>query len=117
MGQMMAAMMGKGGYGGFAKGGKGGFGMPVKIHGEAEKMGYVSNLSWKVAWQDLKTHMRQAGQVEFVKILTEDGTEFGRSRGQACVRYASESECENAIRMLDDSDLMGRQIKVDRWTQ
>merc|ERR1712159_954823 len=106
--QMMMAMSGKGGKGkgGFGFGGKGGmmdpwmgmggkgfdmFGkggkgfMPVKMHGEAAQMVYVSNLAWKVAWQDLKTHMKQAGQVEFVKILTQDGTEFGRSRGQACV--------------------------------
>lgn len=109
--------LGKGGYG-FEMFGKGGKGfMPVKMHGEAAQMVYVSNLAWKTAWQDLKTHMKQAGQVEFVKILTADGTEFGRSRGQACVRYSSESEALNAIQMLNDTDLMGRPIKVDRWTQ
>eukprot|EP00746_Dinoflagellata_sp_MGD_P161546 gnl/MRDRNA2_/MRDRNA2_88744_c0_seq1.p1 gnl/MRDRNA2_/MRDRNA2_88744_c0~~gnl/MRDRNA2_/MRDRNA2_88744_c0_seq1.p1 ORF type:complete len:246 (+),score=49.04 gnl/MRDRNA2_/MRDRNA2_88744_c0_seq1:85-822(+) len=117
MSQMMMMMMGGQGKGGYGKmGGFGGKGGQVRIHGEPATMVHVSNLSWKTAWQDLKTHMRQAGQVEFVKILTEDGTEHGRSRGQACVRYSNEGECLNAIQMLNDSELLGRPIKVDRWT-
>lgn len=32
---------------------------------------YVGNLSWDVAWQDLKDHMRQVGDVLFAEVMTE----------------------------------------------
>ena len=40
---------------------------------------YVHNLSWRVSWQDLKDHFRQAGEVIHTKILTEGPG--GRSKG------------------------------------
>ena len=30
---------------------------------------YVGNLSWSVAWQDLKDHMRSAGDICFADII------------------------------------------------
>src|SRR5512138_1658318 len=33
---------------------------------------YVGNLSWQTSWQDLKDHMRQAGNVERADILLDD---------------------------------------------
>lgn len=119
--------MGKGGYGwppmGF--GGKGGFmpmgwggkgGKAVKVHGEENHMVYIGNLPFKCAWQEVKDHMKQVGTVEFVKILTQDGSEWGRSKGGACVRYAAASEADAAISTLNGSELMGRTITVDKWT-
>jgi len=70
-----------------------------------------------VKWQDLKDHMKQAGNVEFCRVLTEDGTEYGRSKGSGCVRYGSEAEVEQAISMLAETELMGRNILVDHWTR
>uniref|UniRef100_A0A7S1KW86 RRM domain-containing protein n=1 Tax=Alexandrium catenella TaxID=2925 RepID=A0A7S1KW86_ALECA len=81
-----------------------------------ENLVYVGNLKYEVKWKDLKEHMKQAGNVEFCNVLTEDGTEFGRSRGIGCVRYSSEAEVQQAIAMLNESDLMGRNILVDHWT-
>merc|ERR1719362_2458548 len=80
------------------------------------KMIYVGNLAYSVNWQDLKDHMSQAGTVEFARILTEDGTEFGRSRGTGYVRYTTEADAENAIVQLRETELKGRKILVDAWT-
>jgi hypothetical protein len=40
---------------------------------------YVGNLSWDVAWQDLKDHMRQAGRSSREVIMELNG----RSKGAA----------------------------------
>ncbi|CAE8737438.1 unnamed protein product, partial [Polarella glacialis] len=60
--------------------------------------------------------MASAGTVEFVKILTQDGTEWSRSKGIACVRYASAEEAEKAVATLAGTALMERDITVDKWT-
>jgi len=101
-------------FGGRGWGWKGG--KSVKIHGDAEQMVYVGNLPFKAEWQEVKDHMKQAGTVEFVKILTEDGTDFGRSKGIGCIRYSSQAEAEQAVTTLNGTLLMGRKIAVDRWT-
>lgn len=80
-------------------------------------MVYVGNLPFKAEWQEVKDHMKVAGTVEFVKILTEDGTEYGRSKGIGCVRYTTEAGAEQAIATLNGSEMMGRNITVDRWTK
>lgn len=106
---MMAAMfMGKG-----FKGFKGFGGKFNEVHGD--NLVYVGNLAYEIQWQDLKDHMKQAGTVEFCRVLTEDGTDWGRSKGAGCVRYSSEEEVERAISMLAESELKGRKILVDRW--
>eukprot|EP00928_Gymnodinium_smaydae_P080401 TRINITY_DN640_c0_g1_i1.p1 TRINITY_DN640_c0_g1~~TRINITY_DN640_c0_g1_i1.p1 ORF type:complete len:466 (-),score=72.52 TRINITY_DN640_c0_g1_i1:248-1645(-) len=102
---------------------KGGFKAPkgggrgqTDIHGDPSSMVYVGNLTYEVKWQELKDHMRQAGNVEFCKIATEDGTEFGRSKGSACVRYSTPAEARRAIKTLAETELQGRRILVDTWT-
>lgn len=76
---------------------------------------YVGNLSWDVAWQDLKDHMRQAGEVIHAEVITEAN---GRSKGCGIVEYATEEEAQEAISTLTDTDLKGRMIFVreDRET-
>ena len=70
---------------------------------------YVGNLSWDVAWQDLKDHMRQAGEVVHAEVITEH---TGRSKGCGIVEYATEEEAREAIATLTDTDLKGRMIFV-----
>lgn len=70
---------------------------------------YVGNLSWDVAWQDLKDHMRQEGEVLFAEVMTEAD---GRSKGCGIVEYATPEEAQNAIANLTDTDLKGRMIFV-----
>lgn len=110
---------GKKGFGGFnGKGfGKGfGGGKQTEVHGDPNLLVYVGNLKYEVKWQDLKDHMKQAGNVEYCRVLTEDGTDWGRSKGAGCVRYSTEEEVQVAIQTLAETDLMGRKILVDRWT-
>jgi len=94
-----------------------GWGKTIQIHGEADQMVFVGNLPFKAEWQEVKDHMKVAGTVEFVKILTEDGVEYGRSKGIGCVRYTSAAEADQAIATLNGSEMMGRPITVDRWTR
>lgn len=69
---------------------------------------YVWNLSYETSWQDLKDHMRKAGNVDQVTILTSDGN----SVGSGIVVYQKPTEAARAIRELQDSELNGRPIKL-----
>merc|ERR1719321_2521744 len=103
---MMKGWGGKGGW----MGGKGMMGNNNKVKGDPKTMVYVGNLPYKVRWQELKDHMKQAGTVEFCTVLTQDGTEWGRSKGVGCVRYASEAEAQAAIAQLNETQLQERNI-------
>ena len=76
---------------------------------------YVGNLSWDVAWQDLKDHMRDAGEVVHAEIIRDVS---GRSKGCGIVEFASEDDAQNAISTLTDTELKGRMIFIreDRET-
>lgn len=76
---------------------------------------YVGNLSWDVSWQDLKDHMRSAGDVSFAEVMQEPG---GRSKGCGVVEFKSPEEAKEAIDSLNDTELKGRMIFVreDRET-
>lgn len=71
---------------------------------------YVGNLSWDVAWQDLKDHMRQVGDVLFAEVMTDGIT--GRSKGCGIVEFHSSQDAQRAIRTLNDTELKGRLIFV-----
>ena len=77
---------------------------------------YVGNLSWDVAWQDLKDHMREAGEVLHAEVIMEAN---GRSKGCGIVEYATEEEAQEAIDKLNDTELKDRMIFVreDRETR
>jgi RNA recognition motif-containing protein len=76
---------------------------------------YVGNLSWDVAWQDLKDHMRECGEVVHAEVITEAN---GRSKGCGIVEYATAEEASQAVATLTDTELKGRMIFVreDRET-
>lgn len=46
---------------------------------------FVSNLAYEVGWQDLKDHMRQAGNVLHADVFTGND---GRSKGLATVEFS-----------------------------
>ncbi|KAJ3157612.1 hypothetical protein HDU86_003264 [Geranomyces michiganensis] len=70
---------------------------------------YVGNLAYTAELQDLKDYMRSAGEIVFADILTLPG---GRSKGCGIVEYATPEEAQNAIRDLNDTQLMGRSVFI-----
>jgi len=70
---------------------------------------YVRNLNYETSWQDLKDHMRQAGNVDQANILTG---EDGRSKGCGIVTYQKMQDANRAIRELQNSILNGRPIFI-----
>ncbi|ORY50434.1 hypothetical protein BCR33DRAFT_529482 [Rhizoclosmatium globosum] len=53
--------------------------------------------------------MRKVGEVVFADVLTQPS---GRSKGCGIVEYATPEEADRAIRELNDTPLMGRQVFV-----
>mmetsp|Transcript_32638 Transcript_32638/g.76496 ORF Transcript_32638/g.76496 Transcript_32638/m.76496 type:complete len:249 (-) Transcript_32638:46-792(-) len=70
---------------------------------------FVGNLDWKVSWQDLKDHMRQAGEVVYADIFEERN---GRSKGCAVVEYKTPQDAETAVEKLNDTQLGERLIFI-----
>lgn len=70
---------------------------------------YVGNLSWDVAWQDLKDLFKTVGEVVHADVFT--GSD-GRSRGCGIVEFASPADASHAIATLNDTELKGRLIFV-----
>lgn len=70
---------------------------------------FVGNLRYETKWQDLKDHMRRAGNVDSASILEAPN---GRSKGCALVKYQHPKEAQRAIRELNESELDGRTIFV-----
>lgn len=79
-------------------------------------MVFVGNLAYSARWKELKEHMSLAGPVAFARILTEDGSDWGRSKGIAVVRYETPAGAQQALATLLDSTFKGRNIQVDHWT-
>lgn len=89
--------------GGFVKGGGGGGGRG------GSRTVYVGNLAYEVSWQDLKDHMRSAGDVVHAEIMAMHD---GRSKGCGIVEFATPEGATAAIEQLNDSELRGRLIFV-----
>ena len=70
---------------------------------------YVGNLSWHTSWQDLKDHMRDAGDVQYAKVLQDRD---GRSKGCGIVEFTTPEGAKDAIEKLTDTELKGRKIFV-----
>lgn len=71
---------------------------------------YVGNLSWDVQWQDLKDYFKSAGFSVKKADIIEDHS--GRSKGCGLVEFHSQTDADEAIERLNQSDLMGRQIFI-----
>jgi len=70
---------------------------------------FIGNLPYKVSWQDLKDHMRGAGEVVYATVLN-DGR--GRSRGCGIVEYATHEQAVGAIAKFHDTPFGERNIFV-----
>jgi RNA recognition motif-containing protein len=72
---------------------------------------YVGNLAYSVSNDDLQQLFSQAGQVQSATVVTDKFS--GQSRGFGFVEMTTGEEAANAIRQLNDSELKGRNIKVN----
>ena len=72
---------------------------------------YVSNLSFNVQDEDLKSYFADYGEVSSAKVITDKLT--NRSRGFGFVEMTDEAAAQKAIAELDGATVDGRTIKVN----
>ena len=77
--------------------------MPSKI--------YVGNLAYSVSNDDLHELFSQAGQVQSATVITDKFS--GESKGFGFVEMTTGQEVADAIRRFNDSELKGRNIRVN----
>ena len=77
--------------------------MPSKI--------YVGNLAYSVSNADLHELFCQVGQVQSATVITDKFS--GQSKGFGVVEMTTAEEVANAIRQFNDTELKGRNIKVN----
>jgi len=70
---------------------------------------YVTNLSYHTTWQNLKDHMRSAGEVVYADVFSDDK---GRSKGCGIVEFQTAEEALTAINTLNETLLDGRDIYI-----
>ena len=71
---------------------------------------YVSNLSFNVQDEDLKSYFADYGEVSSAKVITDKET--GRSRGFGFVEMPDNAAAQKAMAELDGATVDGRAIKV-----
>jgi cold-inducible RNA-binding protein len=76
---------------------------------------FVGNLSFQATEEDLRELFAQAGNVETVRIITDQFT--GRPRGFGFVEMATKEEAQKAVEMLNGRLFRDRNLVVDeaRW--
>jgi RNA recognition motif-containing protein len=72
---------------------------------------YVGNLPYGISEDELKNTFSKFGSVTSVKIIMDKMT--GRSKGFAFVEMANNSDGNQAIKSLNETELNGRNIKVN----
>ncbi|MCG8377429.1 MAG: RNA-binding protein [Chlorobiales bacterium] len=73
---------------------------------------YIGNLDYGVTEDDLREAFGEFGEVSSANIISDKFT--GRSKGFGFVEMPSDSEANQAIDALNDTDLNGRSIKVNQ---
>ena len=71
---------------------------------------YVSNLSFNVNDEDLKSYFADYGEVSSAKVINDKET--NRSRGFGFVEMPDDAAAQKAIAELDGATVDGRAIKV-----
>jgi len=72
---------------------------------------YVGNLAYSVSNGDLEELFAQAGQVQSATVITDKFS--GQSKGFGFVEMSTSEEAANAIQQFNDTELKGRNIKVN----
>jgi RNA recognition motif-containing protein len=71
---------------------------------------YVSNLSFNVQDEDLRSYFAEYGEVSSAKVITDKFTQ--RSKGFGFVEMSDDAAAQKAIEELDGATVDGRSIKV-----
>lgn len=72
---------------------------------------YVSNLSFAVQDEDLRSYFAEYGEVTSAKVIMDKFT--NRSKGFGFVEMSDEAAAQKAIAELDGATVDGRSIKVN----
>jgi cold-inducible RNA-binding protein len=72
---------------------------------------YVGNLAYSVSGSDLEALFSQAGAVQSSTVITDKIS--GQSKGFGFVEMANADDAATAIQRFNDTDLKGRNIKVN----
>ena len=72
---------------------------------------YVSNLSFAVQDEDLKSYFAEYGDVSSAKVIMDKFT--NRSKGFGFVEMSDDATAQKAIAELDGATVDGRTIKVN----
>ncbi len=72
---------------------------------------YVGNLPYSVTEDDLKNVFGEFGEVSSASIITDKYS--GRSKGFGFIEMPNDSEASEAINSLNESDLKGRNMRVN----
>ncbi|HKD67730.1 MAG TPA: RNA-binding protein [Candidatus Binataceae bacterium] len=73
---------------------------------------YVGNLSYSVTSSDLEALFSQAGKVESAAVVSDKFS--GQSKGFGFVEMASPEDAAKAIEQFNETELKGRNIRVDQ---
>jgi RNA recognition motif-containing protein len=73
---------------------------------------YVGNLSYEVTEEELREAFEVFGEVESVKVVKDNYT--GRSKGFGFVEMPDAGNAQSAIDGLNDKELKGRALKVNK---
>ena len=73
---------------------------------------YVGNLPYSVTAEDLREAFSKYGEVSAVNLITDKFS--GQSKGFGFVEMPNNSEADAAIKALNETDLKGRNIKVNQ---
>jgi RNA recognition motif-containing protein len=73
---------------------------------------FVGNLNFRLDENELAEAFEAYGEVESAKILTDRDT--GRSKGIGFVEMPNDDEAMAAIEGLNDTELAGRPIRVEK---
>jgi RNA recognition motif-containing protein len=73
---------------------------------------YVGNLPYSVTDDDLRTAFTEFGEVSSAKIIMDRYS--GRSKGFGFVEMGNDTEAEEAIKSLDNSEMQGRNLRVNQ---
>ncbi|MDX9848623.1 MAG: RNA-binding protein [Tenuifilaceae bacterium] len=72
---------------------------------------YIGNISYTMTAEEIKAIFIPYGNVLNVRVIIDKQT--GKSKGYAFVEMENEVEAQNAIKGLNETEVKGRNVKVN----